>query len=141
MVGNVSSAQVQRKCGYWSTCIISANSSVTISSNLNVFALVVRGNLVWTDKTQSNSNQWICAGYIAVEGAGKFHINVQNSSQRSFIYIKDNGAVHATLRTRAFGGVNTAPNYNLLSPVNQPSLYFPTIDISGPHKYEIFTSY
>jgi len=60
------SSDLQIFCGTETICIIPAGFTVTMNSNLNVAALVVSGSLVWNDVSQSSSDQWLCAGYIAV---------------------------------------------------------------------------
>ena len=42
---------------------------------------------------------FLCAGYVAVEGRGLFTMDVQIGS--AYLYIKDNGAVHADLLSEA----------------------------------------
>ena len=59
----------------------------------------------------------MCAGYIAVEGIGKFEMDVQ--SKDAFVYVQDNGAVHHKLRSRGFGSVAMNPGD------------YPIIDING----------
>lgn len=118
---------VQSLCGNSSICVISAYSTVIMDSNLNLFALIIRGKLIWTDDTQKSSLQWICAGYIVVENQGILNMSIQSPSLQSILYIKDNGAVHPILRTRVFGGVGAAQNNNF------PSSSGPLIDIKGNH--------
>ena len=60
------SSDLQTFCGTDTICTIPARFTVTMNSNLNVAALVVSGSLVWNDASQSASEQWLCAGYIAV---------------------------------------------------------------------------
>ncbi len=60
------SSDLQAFCGTDSICTIPAGITVTMNSNLNVAALVVSGSLVWNEASQSSSDQWLCAGYIAV---------------------------------------------------------------------------
>lgn len=60
------SSDLQAFCGTETICTIPAGLTVTMNSNLNVAALVVSGSLIWNDASQSSSNQWLCAGYIAV---------------------------------------------------------------------------
>jgi hypothetical protein len=79
--------------------------------------LVVRGVVEWNDITQINSRAFVCAGYVAVEGHGKWDMDLQSKS--AFIYIKDNGAVHNNLRSRAFGSYAATDSD------------YPIIDING----------
>lgn len=72
-----------------------------VTSDLNVGALVIRGSLEWTDTTQLASHAFLCAGYVAVEGDGSWDMTIQQ--KYAWIYIKDNGAIHSSLRSRAFG--------------------------------------
>jgi filamentous hemagglutinin family protein len=60
------SSDLQTFCGADTICTIPAGFTVTMNSNLNVAALVVSGSLVWNDVSQPSSDQWLCAGYIAV---------------------------------------------------------------------------
>ena len=60
------SSDLQAFCGTDTICTISAGVTVTMNSNLNLAALVVNGSIVWTDASQPSSDQWLCAGYIAV---------------------------------------------------------------------------
>ncbi|CAF3389457.1 unnamed protein product [Rotaria socialis] len=59
------SSDLQIFCGTETICTIPAGFTVTMNSNLNVAALVLSGSLVWNDVSQSSSDQWLCAGYIA----------------------------------------------------------------------------
>ncbi|CAF5189536.1 unnamed protein product, partial [Rotaria sp. Silwood1] len=58
-------SDLQIFCGTETICTIPAGFTVTMNSNLNVAALVLSGSLVWNDLSQSSSDQWLCAGYIA----------------------------------------------------------------------------
>jgi len=60
------SSDLQIFCGTDTICTIPTGLTVTMNSNLNVAALVLSGSLVWNDLSQSSSDQWLCAGYIAV---------------------------------------------------------------------------
>jgi hypothetical protein len=97
-------SQVQNQCEKSSVCVIE-KKTLEMDSSLVVHALVIRngGNLRWTDETQNSRHQWLCAGYIAVEVGGSFEMNVQDERKMGWIFISDNGAVHAKLRSRAFG--------------------------------------
>jgi hypothetical protein len=72
---------------------------------LNVCALIVRGTLVWTDETQEAAVQWLCAGYVVVDGG---NLTLAVTHKRAVLYIKANGATDPVLRTRALGGYNGA---------------------------------
>jgi hypothetical protein len=74
---------------------------------LNVGALIVRGVVEWNEVESAPDLRFLCAGYVAVEGLGRFTMNVRIG--RAFVYIKDNYAVHPQLRSRAFGGVHRSP--------------------------------
>ncbi|CAF4949646.1 unnamed protein product, partial [Rotaria sp. Silwood1] len=97
------SSDLQIFCGTETICTIPAGFTVTMNSNLNVAALVLSGSLVWNDLSQSSSDQWLCAGYIAVDG-GQFDMNL--TSKQGYIYIKNNGLNHPAVHTRAFGSYN-----------------------------------
>jgi hypothetical protein len=60
------SSDLQTFCGTDTICTIPAGFTVAMNSNLNVAALIVSGSLVWNDVSQTSSEQWLCAGYIAV---------------------------------------------------------------------------
>jgi hypothetical protein len=66
IISSMLSSDLQLFCGTETICTIPAGFTVTMNSNLNVAALVVSGSLVWNDVSQSSSDQWLCAGYIAV---------------------------------------------------------------------------
>lgn len=77
-----------------------------MNSNFNVGALIVRGSLRWDDTTQHLETQWLCGGFVVIEG-GNFFMSVQNVSHNAYIYLKDNSATHnSTLGNRVFGAVN-----------------------------------
>ena len=99
--GRVDVAHVKQFCTENSICIIPYGTTLEITDNLNVAALIVRGAVEWDDST-SPENTFVCAGYVAVEGNGLWNMNLQSKS--AWIYIKDNGAYHPMLRTRSFGG-------------------------------------
>lgn len=63
---SMNSYDVQLKCGSNSICTIQSGVVITMTSSLNLAALVIRGTFNWNDQTQSSNDQWICAGYIAV---------------------------------------------------------------------------
>ena len=74
ITSSMTATQLQTYCGLDSICTIPAGFTVTMNSNLNLAALVVKGTLLWTDVTQFSNDQWLCAGYIAVRNSnqGKF---------------------------------------------------------------------
>ena len=115
-------------CGLNSICVIASNSTLIMDSNLNVFALIIRGKLLWSDLTQQTAVQWLCAGYVVVENQGAFQLSNLSPSMQSIIYIKDNGAMHPTLRSRVFGGIGsgtTASNG-------------PLVNMTGTYKFIVF---
>ncbi len=115
--GIINSSAASTQCANDSVCVIPFGTTLQVDASLSLAALVVKGVVEWTDDTQVNPSAFMCAGYIAVEGIGKFEMDVQ--SKDAFIYIKDNGAVHSKLRSRGFGSVamNTGD--------------YPIIDING----------
>lgn len=117
----ISSADLQALCGTDKICVIPEGSTLQMDGNLDVAALVIRGELFWHSTTQSSNDQWLCAGYIAVEDSGRFKLDVTEKKKRAFIYLKNNGATHEILRTRGFGGVPNKAN-----PEKKP-----TIEITG----------
>jgi len=114
----ITASSVSIQCGTDSVCIVPDGMTLEMDTDLNVGALIVRGSLVWKDETQSNLSQYLCAGYIVMENSGSFIMNLQEKN--GWIYIKDNGAVHPMLRTRAFGASGT-----------HNSLTNPSVDING----------
>jgi hypothetical protein len=101
----VSSLSVQEQCGVNTICIIPEGITLIMDGNLNVDALIIRGNLEWNDASQSESDLFLCGGYVVVENNGSFEMVLSNSgsNKKGWIYIKNNGAVHPELRSRAFG--------------------------------------
>eukprot|EP00957_Ditylum_brightwellii_P092452 7040309-Ditylum_brightwellii.AAC.1 len=99
----ISAASVEAQCGSDSVCIVPSGVTMLMDDDLDVSALVVRGEVEWTDATQNGApHRYLCAGYIAVEGHGSFYMNLQQDGM-GWVYIKDNGAQHPMLRSRAFG--------------------------------------
>lgn len=117
--GTVSAASVADQCGSKARCIIPSGLTLRMDSSLNLVALIVRGRVEWTGATQNSEHQWLCAGYVAVEENGEFFLDVQSAAV-AWIFIKDNGATHPMLRSRAFGAAAA-----------KGSGFSPTIDISG----------
>ena len=99
--GYIYSSSVSQQCGIDSVCIIPFETTLLISASIDVGALIVRGNVEWNDDTQIDASAFLCSGFVAVEGNGKWEMNLQE--KEAYIYIKDNGATHSHLRTRAFG--------------------------------------
>ena len=66
ITSSMTSDVLQSFCGTSSICTIPSGITVTMTSSLNVAALVVQGALQWTDSTQTANSQYLCAGYIAV---------------------------------------------------------------------------
>jgi len=102
----LNSFDVVNQCGVNTTCILPEYLTLRITSSFSLGAFIVRGSLIWDDETQSSPNQWICAGYIAVEASGMFYMHLESPQKTGWIYIKDNGSVHSNLRSRAFGAVS-----------------------------------
>ena len=101
------SAAAQSVCDAISLCVIPFGATLRMDGPLNVGALLVRGTLVWDDATQAGAaEQWLCAGYVAVEAAGTMMVSLPSSSHSAFLYLKNNGAVHGGgLGRRALGAV------------------------------------
>ena len=118
--GDFHTADFQQQCGTTKHCILPTNSTLIMDGNLNVAALTIQGSVYWNETTQTQPSQWLCAGFVAVEQNGKFKLSLNSAVQTAYVYIKDNGATHPNLRSRAFGG------YNLNN-----SFVGPTIDVSG----------
>lgn len=109
-VSVVTSSEAQLLCGPSSACLLPAGAHLLMDASLNVASLVVQGHLQWDDETQLANEQWLCAGFVAVETSGTFNLSV--ADRRAFVYIKDNAASHASLEVRSFGGVG--PSSRLL---------------------------
>ena len=113
----INSFTLSAQCGDDSICTIPLGVFLQVDTSLNLGALIVKGTIEWNDDTQVNSSAFVCAGYIAVEGQGKWEMDIQVKD--AYIYIKYNGAVHTKLRSRAFGTwAETVSDY-------------PMIDITG----------
>ena len=122
--GIVMASEVSAQCGGDSVCIVPSGITVWMVGviGLNVGALIVRGVVEWNDNESAPGGRgaaalFLCAGYVAVEGRGRFTMDVRSKS--AYVYIKDNGAVHAHLRSRAFGGVAMS------------TADYPVVEISG----------
>ena len=103
--GSVSASSVQSQCGTNTICVVPSGLTLVMDGNLNVGALIVRGVLSWTTGSQSSPDQYLCGGYVVVENNGSFDMNLDDggNNEMGWIYIKNNGAVHSSLRSRAFG--------------------------------------
>ncbi|KAL9179269.1 hypothetical protein ACHAXT_008559 [Thalassiosira profunda] len=111
--GIVDSATVAAQCGIDSVCTIPIGTTWLFDSSANLGALVVQGAVEWTDETQVSASAFLCTGYVAVEGQGSWEIDLQEKD--AFIFIKDNGAIHHHLRSRAFGSyAATASDYPII---------------------------
>ena len=95
-------AAAQAACGSQSHCVVPPGVTLTMDGSLDVGALTVQGTLLWSDTSQSAAEQWLCAGFVAVETRGVFELDVTRGN--AFIFIKDNGAAHPDLGVRSFGG-------------------------------------
>lgn len=118
--GIVTASQVVAQCGIDSTCIVPFGTTLRmVGANLNLGALIVQGAVEWFDDLPAEQRStFLCSGYVAVENNGLFQMDVQKGN--AYIYIKDNGALHPDLRTRAFGGVAKSTGGD-----------YPIIDITG----------
>jgi len=99
----VSASQVQSQCGANSICVIPEGTTLNMDGNLNVGAMKIRGALQWTESTQGDTPVlYLCGGYIVVEKDGSFNMELLSHEKQGWIYIKNNGAEHPTMKTRAF---------------------------------------
>lgn len=78
-------SELQSKCGQKHKCVIPHGATLYVDGNINVAALVIYGNLIWTDET-SVSDHFLCAGYITVVDGGIFFMNI--SWHKAYIFIK-----------------------------------------------------
>ena len=104
----VSASSLSNQCGQHSVCVVPPNVTVLMDGNINVAAMIIRGKLLWTSRTQQTSEQHLCAGYVAVEENGNFTLRLNDqdgANKRAWVYIKDNGASHRFMKTRSFGAV------------------------------------
>lgn len=65
---SASSAQAQCDANLASVCVVPRGLRLIMDGNLNVPALKVQGDLVWREDDQVGDEQYLCAGYVAVEG-------------------------------------------------------------------------
>ena len=63
---SMNSLALQAFCGYSTICVVPAGYTISMTNSLSVAALIVHGTVEWTDESQQEDNQYICAGYIAV---------------------------------------------------------------------------
>ena len=102
-------SEVSAQCGSSKICVIKAGLTLKMKGSLNVAALKIKGTLLWTGVEQTEEDQWLCAGMIAVESGGTFRLDLSTShTKRAWVYIKDNGVKHHTLGTRVFGADGTS---------------------------------
>lgn len=87
-------------------CVLPASLSLIMDGSLSVDAIEIKGDLLWNDATQTSSHQWLCAGYVSVEG--RFELELNSPEKAAWIYIKNNNAVHPGIRSRSFGGVGNS---------------------------------
>ena len=97
---SILASELAFQCSENDICIVGSGVSLFMDSSLIVGALIVKGNLTWNDNTQVSDTQYLCGGYIVVEDQGHFHLKTE---KKAWIYIRNNGAVHPGLRTRALG--------------------------------------
>lgn len=102
-IGSITSEQVQKICSNNTICIIETGVIVKMNSNLNLAALVLKGILNWSDSSQILADQWLCAGYVAVNGG---QLNMNLIEKKGYIYIKNNNLKHENLSYRALGAYN-----------------------------------
>lgn len=117
--GVVLSSAAASECDADTICVVPSGLTMMMDSSLNVGALIVRGALEWNDESQQASTQFLCGGFIVVEGNGKFSMNLNVYDKVAWIYIKNNGATHKGLRSRAFGADASDPTD------------FPVVDVMG----------
>lgn len=65
---SASSAQAQCDANLASVCVVPRGLRLVMDGDLNVPALKVQGDLVWREDDQVGDEQYLCAGYVAVEG-------------------------------------------------------------------------
>jgi len=91
-------AGIASRCNYNALCVVGAGTVLLLNRNFNVGALRVErgGSVIWVDSAEGW--QWLCAGYILVDG-GSLDISLRRGG-RGMIYIKDNGASVSTSNAR-----------------------------------------
>jgi hypothetical protein len=95
---DTTSKNIMSQCNANTRCIIQAGVTVTMNTNLNVGVLEVYGSLVWTDSTQTQPEQYLCAGNIYFSPFSVFKMNIAQA--KAYIYIKNNGASNARFGQR-----------------------------------------
>lgn len=59
-------------------CVVPNGMTLRMDASLDLTALIVRGALLWDETTQRAPEQWLCAGFIAIEGAAaSFQLNLR----------------------------------------------------------------
>lgn len=107
-----SSAEWQAtSCSSNDVCVIDAGITVIMDTSLVLGALIIKGRLVWNDSYQSQQDQYLCAGFVVIEENGKFELSLNSSQKKAWIYLRNNGAIHAALRSRVLGSFSSANNH------------------------------
>ncbi|CAJ1930817.1 unnamed protein product [Cylindrotheca closterium] len=101
-------------CGQNDICVIETGVTLIMDTSLILGALIIKGGLVWNDSSQSNQDQYLCAGYMVVEGNGRFELSLASPQQKAWIYLRNNGAIHPALRSRVLGSFASGYNDNPL---------------------------
>ena len=104
----ITSSDVQLQCHKSYLCVIPPTLTVQMTSSLHVGALEIQGRLLWNDESQSQSETYLCAGYVVTTSGGTFSLNLQSIKKRAWIYMVANGAYHEALGWRAFGGMSAS---------------------------------
>mmetsp|Transcript_20603 Transcript_20603/g.50593 ORF Transcript_20603/g.50593 Transcript_20603/m.50593 type:complete len:1472 (+) Transcript_20603:229-4644(+) len=99
-------------CGPNDICIIESGVTLIMDTSLILGALIIKGRLVWNDSSQSHQDQYLCAGYMVVEGNGRFELSLASPQQKAWIYLRNNGAIHPALRSRVLGSFAGGYNHN-----------------------------
>ena len=81
----ISAADASAACGEDTACMVPSGTTLLLDGSLKVAALVVRGTVEWTDASQPAEEQWLCAGYVAVEVGGAWSMNV--TAKRAIVYV------------------------------------------------------
>jgi len=102
---SITAGEVQLQCDASQVCVIPQGVTLEMTESLNVGALSINGNLLWTDETQTQEEVSLCAGYVVTEHGGDYYMRV--TQKKAWIYIKNNGAAHHHLATRVFGGMES----------------------------------
>lgn len=99
-------------CGPNDICIVETGVTLIMDTSLILGALIVKGRLVWNDSSQSHQDQYLCAGYMVAEENGRFELSLTSPKQKAWIYLRNNGAIHPTLRSRVLGSFASGYNHN-----------------------------